>query len=644
MATLARLGLEALGLAAVAAALALATTRFDVNGAGPYDAVAVAGGVVLYAVSLLLRRRAGAHPARTSVYLATTSLLLAALMLIGLGYRKTGNAALLVGSFGSLTATAVAAAGIALFLWRIADAAWLAGAVVGRTRQMRWISEGRPWPFWLLLLVLTITWLPTVVALAPGTTTYDGTRQINELIGAVIPQLDFQYFPTNHHPWFATLWQGTLLSSGMELSGGDINAGLLVHSLALVAASLATYAYVALRVQRLAGRGWALATLAFFAIIPHFANYAVLYEKTGWYQLALVWFFLGVVDAVIGDGRPVRVAAQLVIGGTLAALFRANGLYIVVPTLVVLAVVLLVRRARLRALISGACAVCVAALFGAWTNAALPAMGVMPSSPAEALVVSFQQITRIVAEDGASLSAEQRETIDAVLPLDELVAAYTPENGDPVKALYEIDSFLITDTAIEKMRGRSDWWRDESTTEPLKELVAAWPGLVLTHPATAVSATIGNTYLYFTPQLNRGADISLFTGGLPEYFVLANEHTVDYRATFGNGPRIALATWYETWAQTPGMNLFVNPGLYGWAVIALGVSLLFWRRADRLAVWVPLALVYVINFAGARNGDFRYVVPLLALLPLALAVWFSRGRGIVADAASRHHEAQSVTR
>lgn len=199
MATLARLGLEALGLAAVAAALALATTRFDVNGAGPYDAVAVAGGVVLYAVSLLLRRRAGARPARTSVYLATTSLLLAALMLIGLGYRKTGNAALLVGSFGSLTATAVAAAGIALFLWRIADAAWLVGTVVGRTRLMRRISEGRPWPFWLLLLVLTITWFPTVVALAPGTTTYDGTRQINELIGTVIPQLDFQYFPTNHH-------------------------------------------------------------------------------------------------------------------------------------------------------------------------------------------------------------------------------------------------------------------------------------------------------------------------------------------------------------------------------------------------------------------------------------------------------------
>ncbi len=229
-------------------------------------------------------------------------------------------------------------------------------------------------------------------------------------------------------------------------------------------------------------------------------------------------------------------------------------------------------------------------------------------------------------EHGDELTAEQRAAIDPVLPFDQLVATYQPENADPVKALYHVDSFLITDTAINRMRANFDWWRQENATADLRPFLATWAQLVTQYPATAVSATVQNNYMYFAPPFNRGDDISLFTGGLPDYFVLANEYTTDYDAFAEPEAQQMLRGAYGAWATTPGLNMLVNPGLYGWLVIALGVSLLFWRRSYRLALWAPIAFVYLINFAGARNGDFRYTVPLVVLVPIVLAAWWSAGR------------------
>ncbi|MFG6402032.1 DUF6020 family protein [Microbacterium sp. P04] len=622
---LSRVAAELIGFIVVTVGLLVTAQRFTAGGARVWIAVAVA--LALYVVATLAQLRWPRRETRRFVaYLSTVSAVLAALMLVALSYRVYRGVEPLTASFPTLLGTLAALAAVALLLVR---AVQVIRALV--IRPARWpalvrFAQGKSWSFPLILLALTVLWAPVLALLAPGSTTYDGTRQLNEILGASIPELGFTYVPSNHHPWFATVWQGALLSAGMGMSGGDINAGLAVHSIVLVSASLLTYAAVIHRIQSLTNRGWMLAALAFFAAIPHFANYAMLYEKTGWYQLALIWFFLGVVDVALRRGSGMTQALQLIGGGALAALFRSNGLYIVVPTLIVLALCVLRREDRRRLLVTAASLVAVLALFFGWTSAVLPRLGVVPASPGEALVVPFQQVARIVVEHGDELTPEQRAAIDAVMPIDEIRAAYDPENGDGVKGLYEIDSFLITDTGIRKMQDRGEWWNDPTVSADRNAFLAAWFQLIVQHPGTALSATVNNSYLYFAPPLNRGEDISLFTGGLPGYFVLANEYTGDYRHTAGEPANQLLVDYYRGWATTPGLNMLVNPGLYGWIVIALGISLAFWPRRERLMIFAPVVLIYLINFAGARNGDFRYTVPLVALVPICLAAWFAMAK------------------
>jgi hypothetical protein len=630
---------------AVGAGLGLRWFDADVAGALPW-AAGIAAAVVFAAGSVLvLTGRVQGPTGRARAFLWTTVAVLTALLLLALCYRRDAGLGPAFTSAPALAVTVLTGVAGALLLARVIVLARAGGERAARTRPLVALRATRPWRYGWILLALTVLWLPSIVFLAPGSTTYDGTRQIDELIGARVPSLDFAYYPTNHHPWFATLWQGALLRAGMLVSGGDINAGLLLHSLVLVAVSLLTYAFVVARIQRLTGdRVWTLVALLFFGILPHFADYAMLYEKTGWYQVAILWFFVGVVDVATRAGRLAWRLLQLAGAGALATLFRPNGLYIVLPTLVVLALLLLGRDGRRRLVEVAVSAVAVVVVFFGWTNVALPGLGVAPASPAEGLIVPFQQVARIVLDDGASLTPDQRATIDAVLPIDELEAAYTPENGDGVKGLYEIDSFLVTELGIEKMRGREDWWRDDAELRAeLGAFLRLWPQLVLEHPGTALSATIQNTYLYYAPILDRGNDVSLFSGGLPDKDVLVNEYTDDYRHLAGEAGNRALTAYHELWA-TRGLSVLANPGLYGWIVIALGISLLFWPRRERLMVYVPVALVYLVNFAGARNGDFRYAVPLVALLPLCLAVWGRMRHRPAAEGQPADVEAQPVTR
>lgn len=591
--------------------------------------------VGLIAVVISTIRPPSAVDRRRTAYLRTLGGVLAVLLIVGLMYRVDHGPARLLGSPGGAAVGILVVAGFATAL---GEALLVASRVLDRWRRRGpRLRIRRSIPFWVALVALAVLWTPALVALAPGSVTYDGQRQMDELFGVRIPSVDFTYTPTNHHPWFATVWQGTLLKAGMALSHGSIDGGLLLHCVVLVALSLLTYAAVVHTVQRLAGPGWAIVALVFFGVLPHFANYAMLYEKTGWYQLALTWFMLGVVGIVLRIARLRWAVVMIAGGGLLASLFRSNGVLIVVGALVVVLVAELVRRRPRGALAVGGSLVAIVAIFAGWSLIALPRLGVEPASPGEALVIPFQQVARIVVEHGDELTPAQRVAINEVMPVDRIPASYNPTNGDGIKGLYEVDTFLVTDEGIAKAKADPDWWRGDAYRRHLVTFAGVWAQLVLEHPLTALSATVDNTYIYYTPSLDRGDDISLFDGGLTDFPLLANRYVGDYHHLAGESPATALSRYYLAWARAPGLELLSNPGIYGWTVVALGLSLLFWRRRHRLLLWIPPALVYVINFAGARNGDFRYTVALLPLLVLCLAGWWTRPASAAAgDAVERH--------
>ena len=106
----------------------------------------------------------------------------------------------------------------------------------------------------------------------------------------------------------------------------------------------------------------------------------------------------------------------------LLVLTKKTGIYIVIPTMVVYAVVY--RRVWWRSLVPAALS--VALMWGVMPNVVFPALDVVPGGRQEMLGTLFQQTARYVALHGVEMSASERRAIDDVLVVDTLNECYQP--------------------------------------------------------------------------------------------------------------------------------------------------------------------------------------------------------------------------
>lgn len=400
---------------------------------------------------------------------------------------------------------------------------------------------------------------------------------------------------------------------GMTLSGGNVNYGLLVHSLFLVIVSLLSYSYLAMTVKKYFGQIAGILTVIFFGLYPHFVNYAMLYDKTGWYQAFFIVFFVSIFRYSMSE-KGVILLICLVISGILTSLFRSNGFMIVVVVLVSMLILMKQREQIFLITLSVSLPVMM------WSHIALPMLSVMPSSPGERMNVQFQQMSRIYLLHHDKFTTSDKKTLNAVIPLDKIKDNYNSQSADGIKEQFFINSFLITYDDFTNMKGNWNWYKSNAYKTKILAFNHLWIKMLLKYPKDAVFATLKNKYIDVTPALNRGNDISTFTGGLSNYVIIENQWTSQYGHFISDKNSKKLSLYYSYWAKSPILNLFVNTGLYTWLAITIGI---FWfkrRMIRELPFIIGVILVILINFAGARNGDFRYCVPFVALTHIIVGI------------------------
>ena len=77
--------------------------------------------------------------------------------------------------------------------------------------------------------------------------------------------------------------------------------------------------------------------------------------------------------------------------------------------------------------------------------------------------------------------------------------------------------------------------------------------------------------------------------------------------------------------EAPGMRYLYSPGVYVWLLIATVAYLFHARRWEALVVCIPPVMLMLTILAGPLNGHLRYVMPMIAVLPLLWSFAF-RGR------------------
>ncbi len=468
--------------------------------------------------------------------------------------------------------------------------------------------------FGLSLALLAVCWGAYIVAFAPGTLTYDGARSLNQFCAGAPLE--------NHHPVLMNLLYGLLMHAGRVLGSDNWGIFLIV---AFQAAVLACALSAVLAESRRRGLPLAIAALAalYFALFPAWGVLAQDAIKDTLFFAVLAWFMLRLacVSAPLEGFAPVgaREWALLAVSGALVALTRNNGIYLVAPALLALALVLLARRGKGGGASWRPAAVALASVVVAYvalTSFVYPACGVDMREEKEMLSVPFQQTARIVAEHGDGVSEGERAAIDAVLPYDRLAELYDPDLADPVKESYKLHN--------SKIEGSFEY--ADAHPEALGGYLRAWLGLALRHPACALTATAANTYAYFYP-----GEVVDVDGSRPVLLVgwqtdgaIAAAYDVSYLMPAGAVARASTAVWATLGA--PGMGYLYSPGVYVWLLVVAVAYLIHARRWGALVACVPPVMLMLTVLAGPLNGHLRYVMPMIAVLPLLWSLAFS-GKG-----------------
>ena len=269
-----------------------------------------------------------------------------------------------------------------------------------------------------------ILWAPVIILSYPGNLCYDFLGQIEQGLGIT------SY--SAHHPLFHTLIAGGIIKFGRMLTG-SLDVGLFLY---VLLQALALAAALAGTVDRLAKRGSScvlkMLVVCVYAFAPMYSNTASTAVKDVPFMAAFIWYILLLEDLVAKgtENRKPLYWVRLTAVQALVGLLRNNGIYVVVLTGVVLAIVY--RKKML--LLYTAVLPLVICLGG---NGLLAfACGAEAGSPGEMLSIPFQQTARYLQLYGDELTEEELKAIAEVLTDPELVAArYDPDISDPVQEL-----------------------------------------------------------------------------------------------------------------------------------------------------------------------------------------------------------------
>ena len=290
----------------------------------------------------------------------------------------------------------------------------------------------------------------------------------------------------------------------------------------------------------------------------------------------------------------IKDGVLLTVSGILASLLRNNGIYAVVPSLIVLAVWLKKqdRKRVLLALLStlAAYALVVHGLYYGVVDMAKPSVG-------EAMGIPFLQTARYVVYYEDELTEYEREVIDRVLSVEGM-SSYNPVDSNPIKG----------------------WYRGAELGEYFK----VWFQMLWKHPGCYVSAFINKGFGYLAPvSQNIEAWIGL------DYYDYDKELGIHH--VFGSEPSEALAQIWHLSMTLPLVKYLCSPGLYTWIMLVLALALGKHRKFGGLVLFVPGFMNFLVCLASPLADAIRFAMPMVATIPMMIGWTFYCLHGEEAD-------------
>ena len=450
-------------------------------------------------------------------------------------------------------------------------------------------------PFWFCFITLFVSWAIYYVAFYPIVLSPDPSYQIKQFLGEKTKYLDYSVLInenvtiTNHHPVVHTVLLGSCLKLGRYLVND--NFGLFIYSFiqGICLALTLTRTILFLKKRKINSR-YLLLMLGAYALVPIFPLYAINGNKDVYYTIIFINLAICVfefIDRYQKEEFSWPRAIEMFIFSLLLCLFRNNGIYVVIPLYIALALYSHKNLAKILMV-----AICTIGIYFSFTNVLLPHLGITGTSIRETMSLFFQQTAREIKYYEDDISEKDKEAIAKVIDYDIAKEKYDPIIADPVKNTFN----------------------KYATKEDLKNYLMAWGSGLIKHPLVYIDATLNNTYGYIDPE-----EISWYIYANYDKRVTQN-NLVDYHFNSLNGLRKVLKGYGALFAYIPILGLSCNIGISTWLIIAFAFYL-FRNNKKYLIFLLPYAMSILICFASPVNTYFRYAMPVVFSEFLLIGIW-----------------------
>lgn len=476
------------------------------------------------------------------------------------------------------------------------------GAFFGKCFLREKRRAGR-WQVWLLFFLLCLLcYLPYYLMYFPTWFNNDAVWQMEQALGLAAR--------SNHHPYFHTLIIKVFLTAGYGLFGSYTGAVALYtfFQMALTAAVFGFFLYLLYR--RGTGTLWLVLAVCFYALLPVNGMYSICMGKDAWFTAAFLLFLYAVkscadqTDAsngVDGQGTPDRRRWLLFfVTGLLVCLLRSNGIFVFLGTAFFLILWQLLSRrgaafgSRRNMYVSVAA---VLVLYLLWQGPVLNALHVEPPDTIEGLTMPTQHLL-CAYKKGGSLTPEEVEMLEAVVPLAQIDEYYNPY-------LFDMSKNYIREHGNQQAIADHKW-----------EYAKLWLRVGLRNPMLYLEAQIRQTAGYYALHIPH--EQILYS----DYFMVENPFGIEtQRKVFSYDAGLAMDAFLQ-WFQKC-YNKVWSLGMNTWLLLAAFACALY-RKREAL-VFVPcVMLIGSLLLASPVYNEFRYAYGVFAALPFLFGVCFGK--------------------
>lgn len=449
--------------------------------------------------------------------------------------------------------------------------------------------------YFRLFVLLLICWSPYLFAYFPGSVPHDGMVQIAQAMDA--------YILKNDHPILCTLFMGMFTKFGRLVSNDYIGIFLEILTQTLFVA--AAFAFLLYRVFEYSRnkRLLVISTLV-LGVYPTWGMLVESFIKDTFYVGFFTIFAVLYVDFIMNPSKFTKKTFH-VFGLILSMLgicfWRNNGVHILLGVFVLL---LTARVKWLEKIKISACFLGVFICYFSVLSVLYPAMGIPDEGNAPEINVCLQQTGRYLRMHGDEVTEEEKKAISGVVDYDYLLENYNPNNNDYAKMTYNRNAPEEAQNAYRRV----------------------WFQMFKKHPITYIEATLNTTYnyYYFGNNIRYMGEYQNYTK-YEANFCLPGLKEISWLSGFRN----LMSSWGEFVRAVPGINLLGRCGFYTWILLVLTGIFLKNRNWNKFVAMAPLWInVLLFCLLSPINGLQRYDWPVMAAIPICVALLFTREQGV----------------